>query len=216
MSIQSLNNGQLQLSELVISNEKYTGATGYVASTSSFSSSVDGTSLTVPEISASSITSFGSISAATFSTTNAGTSIFDNISAVGSVSVTGNITSTAGNISAVGLKINNSTGIDAFILQNLTTGFSAVPAGAGVTLASAGFTTANVPFSLLAGATYATVYAFAGGVTTANGASLILSQIYVTAPSNGLDGYCNVETVWINVSGAAITPTSVKILLLSY
>ena len=162
MSIQSLNNGQLQLSELVISNEKYTGATGYVASTSSFSSSVDGTSLTVPEISASSITSFGSISAATFSTTNAGTSIFDNISAVGSVSVTGNITSTAGNItstagniSAVGLKINNSTGIDAFILQNLTTGFSAVPAGAGVTLASAGFTTANVPFSLLAGATYA-------------------------------------------------------------
>lgn len=53
MSVQSLNNGQLQLSELVISNEKYTGAAGYVASSSTFSSSVNGTSLTVPEISVS-------------------------------------------------------------------------------------------------------------------------------------------------------------------
>jgi hypothetical protein len=50
MSIQSLNNGQLQLSELVISNEKYTGATGFVASSSTFSSSVNGTSLTTPTI----------------------------------------------------------------------------------------------------------------------------------------------------------------------
>jgi hypothetical protein len=56
MSVQSLNNGQLQLSELVISNEKYTGATGYVASTSTFSSSVNGTSLTIP-----SLTTTGSI-----------------------------------------------------------------------------------------------------------------------------------------------------------
>jgi len=51
MSVQSLNNGQLQLSELVISNEKYTSATGYVASTATFSSSVNGTSLTTPQLS---------------------------------------------------------------------------------------------------------------------------------------------------------------------
>ena len=46
MSVASVTNKTLQLSELVISNEKFTGATGYVASSSSFSSSVDSTSLT--------------------------------------------------------------------------------------------------------------------------------------------------------------------------
>jgi hypothetical protein len=47
MSVASLNNGSLQLSELVISNEKYSNATGYVASSSSFSSSATGTELTL-------------------------------------------------------------------------------------------------------------------------------------------------------------------------
>ena len=50
MSVASLNNGQLQLSELVISNEKYSNATGYVASSSTFTSNTTGTSLTTPEI----------------------------------------------------------------------------------------------------------------------------------------------------------------------
>jgi len=48
MSVASVTNKTLQLAELVISNEKYSGATGYVASSSIFSSSVNGTSLTVP------------------------------------------------------------------------------------------------------------------------------------------------------------------------
>jgi len=56
MSVASLNNGSLQLSELVISNEKYSNATGYVASSSNFSAGVTGTSLTVPTISSSIIT----------------------------------------------------------------------------------------------------------------------------------------------------------------
>lgn len=47
MSVASVKNGSLQLSELVISNEKYSNATGYVASSSSFSSSVSGTELTL-------------------------------------------------------------------------------------------------------------------------------------------------------------------------
>jgi len=47
MSVASLNNGQLQLAELVISNEKYSNASGYIASSSSFSSSVSGTQLTL-------------------------------------------------------------------------------------------------------------------------------------------------------------------------
>jgi hypothetical protein len=47
MSVASLNNGSLQLSELVISNEKYSNATGYVASSSTFSAGVTGTSLSV-------------------------------------------------------------------------------------------------------------------------------------------------------------------------
>jgi hypothetical protein len=47
MSVASVNNGSLQLSELVISNEKYSNATGYVASSSTFTSSTSGTSLSV-------------------------------------------------------------------------------------------------------------------------------------------------------------------------
>jgi len=58
MSVQSITNGQLQLSELIVSNEKYSNATGYVASSSSFSSSVDGTSLTVPNITTSNDVTF--------------------------------------------------------------------------------------------------------------------------------------------------------------
>ena len=88
MSVASVTNKTLQLAELVISNEKFTGATGYVASTSTFSSSVNSTSLA-----ASSITSFGNISAATFTTTNAGTSTFDDITAVGTVTVETGISS---------------------------------------------------------------------------------------------------------------------------
>ena len=51
MSVASLNNGQLQLSELVISNEKYSNASGYVASSSTFTSNTTGTSLTTGPIS---------------------------------------------------------------------------------------------------------------------------------------------------------------------
>ena len=47
MSVASLNNGQLQLSELVISNEKYSNSTGYVASSSVFSSAVNNTYLNI-------------------------------------------------------------------------------------------------------------------------------------------------------------------------
>ena len=47
MSVASLNNGQLQLSELVISNEKYSNAAGYVASSSVFSSATNNTYLNI-------------------------------------------------------------------------------------------------------------------------------------------------------------------------
>ena len=50
MSVASVTNKTLQLAELVISNEKFTGATGYVASSSSFSSSVAGSNLSTPQI----------------------------------------------------------------------------------------------------------------------------------------------------------------------
>jgi hypothetical protein len=77
MSVSSVNNKTLQLAELVISNEKYSGSTGYIASSSTFNSSLDSTVLQVG----------GSISATTFTTTEAGTSTFDDITAVGIVTV---------------------------------------------------------------------------------------------------------------------------------
>jgi len=50
MSVASLNNGSLQLAELVVSNEKYSNATGYVAASSSISSSLGSISMSIPEI----------------------------------------------------------------------------------------------------------------------------------------------------------------------
>lgn len=55
MSVASLKNGALQLSELIISNEKYSNSAGYVASSASFKSSLTDTSISVPTISATEI-----------------------------------------------------------------------------------------------------------------------------------------------------------------
>jgi len=105
MSVASLNNGSLQLAELVVSNEKYSNASGYAAASSSFVAGLTGTSLSVDgPVSANSftttiggtstfdnitaignVTSGGIVSADSFSTTNAGTSTFDNITTIGNV-----------------------------------------------------------------------------------------------------------------------------------
>jgi len=56
MSVASINNGTLQLSDLIISNEKYSNSAGYLASTATFSAGLTGTSIFVPEITATTIT----------------------------------------------------------------------------------------------------------------------------------------------------------------
>ena len=75
MSVASLNNGSLQLAELVVSNEKYSNASGYAAASSSFVAGLTGTSLSVD----------GPVSANSFTTTIGGTSTFDNITTIGNV-----------------------------------------------------------------------------------------------------------------------------------
>lgn len=111
MSVASLNNGSLQLSELVISNEKYSNATGYVASSSTFSSGVTGTSLSVGAFKATSIgiqngnngveltcggsnnlIVSGQVEAPYFTTTVAGTSTFDDVNVSGDITCSGGIT----------------------------------------------------------------------------------------------------------------------------
>jgi hypothetical protein len=47
MSVASINNGTLQLSDLIISNEKYSNSAGYAPSTSSFTAGLTGTNLAV-------------------------------------------------------------------------------------------------------------------------------------------------------------------------
>ena len=47
MSVASLNNGSLQLAELIISNEKYSNAAGFISSSSSFTAGLTGTQLTL-------------------------------------------------------------------------------------------------------------------------------------------------------------------------
>jgi hypothetical protein len=77
MSVASVTNKTLQLAELVISNEKFTGATGYVASSSSFSSSVDGTSLATESVSFSNAPANAQFSSIQFvSLTNLNTAAF--------------------------------------------------------------------------------------------------------------------------------------------
>jgi hypothetical protein len=56
MSVASINNGTLQLSDLIISNEKYSNSAGYTPSTSTFSASLTGTSIYVPTIAGNEIT----------------------------------------------------------------------------------------------------------------------------------------------------------------
>ena len=47
MSVASINNGTLQLSDLIVSNEKYSNSAGYAPSTSSFTAGLTGTNLAV-------------------------------------------------------------------------------------------------------------------------------------------------------------------------
>jgi hypothetical protein len=56
MSVASINNGTLQLSDLIVSNEKYSNSAGYAPSTATFSAGLTGTSIFVPAISATEIT----------------------------------------------------------------------------------------------------------------------------------------------------------------
>jgi len=61
MSVASLNNGQLQLSDLTISNEKYAGATGYVAAETLFSSTKNSVTMSADTIIVNSIDDISSI-----------------------------------------------------------------------------------------------------------------------------------------------------------
>jgi hypothetical protein len=56
MSVASINNGTLQLSDLLISNEKYSNSAGYAPSTASFSASLTNTSIFVPSVESKSVT----------------------------------------------------------------------------------------------------------------------------------------------------------------
>jgi hypothetical protein len=59
MSVQSITNGQLQLSELIVSNEKYSNATGYLASQATINSGKTRVSMTVPLFSTEQVTIAG-------------------------------------------------------------------------------------------------------------------------------------------------------------
>jgi hypothetical protein len=109
MSVASLKDGQLQLSELVISNEKYSAASGYVASTSSFSASVDGTSLTVPEISVS-----GDIKCAVSS--NSGTTAFN----TPGLTITRNVSNSGNEFDFVAMNQTTLNGMNFYVGQPTT------------------------------------------------------------------------------------------------
>jgi hypothetical protein len=67
MSVASINNGTLQLSDLIVSNEKYSNSSGYIPSTATFSAGLTGTSIYVPAISATDVTIGTSPNTATLS-----------------------------------------------------------------------------------------------------------------------------------------------------
>jgi hypothetical protein len=106
MSVASVVNKTLQLAELIVSNEKYSGATGYVASSSTFSSSVNGTSLTVPEISAS-----GDINCAASS--NSGATTFN----TPGLTITRNVTNSLNEFDFVAMNETTTDGINFYVGQ---------------------------------------------------------------------------------------------------
>ena len=115
MSVASLNNGSLQLSELVISNEKYSNATGYVASSSTFSAGVTGTNLVTSEINIESgantatLTSVGTDALSING--NQGALFCGEINALGSIDITtGANTATLTSVGTNALSINGNQG----------------------------------------------------------------------------------------------------------
>jgi hypothetical protein len=70
MSVASINNGSLQLSELIVSNEKYSNSAGYAPSTASFSAGLTGTNVTIGNILADKVTINSSNTANDYSLTS--------------------------------------------------------------------------------------------------------------------------------------------------
>jgi hypothetical protein len=131
MSVASVNNGSLQLSELVISNEKYSAASGYVASSSTFTSSTSGVSIAsitvgVPE-SSTTLTSNGSDSLVVNGGTgpiNCGALYCENIISSGDITTTsGIITASEGFVSTGGNTVINTYTDPTFaITRNISDG----------------------------------------------------------------------------------------------
>jgi hypothetical protein len=142
MSVASINNGSLQLSELVISNEKYSNATGYVASQTVLSSTVSSTALSVPDITASTGLTLGSgsntcsIQAAAFNTIGIGGDNTGDITC-GGISASGDITcvdiNASGTIASLSFTVG--TGNDVCGLSSTALNTLGVGASSGGTLA---------------------------------------------------------------------------------
>jgi len=125
MSVASVTNKTLQLAELVISNEKFFGATGYVASSSTFSSSVNGTSLNTSDIvSTGNITtervSGSGVGGSLISTTGGGTidiGVVGNVGGTtydtdGTLTITRNVSNGNNEFDFVAINYNTTTGMN--------------------------------------------------------------------------------------------------------
>ena len=210
MSVASLNNGQLQLSELVISNDKYSNATGYVASSSTFSSSTSGTSLSVPSISATTTIStpqvsfpFGTINGTAggaCNITSNGLALFNPSSAVTVLSVGGanNLTvgngTTTGTINTAQLFLPSTTlsGVDG-------SGLNIIPDNGTINLFSgSGSGSSSVPLSC-SGVAQLTV---GNGTTTG-----VVSTTQISLPCGTLNGTAGGALNVITEDGLALFST---------
>jgi len=177
MSVASVNNGSLQLSELVISNEKYSAASGYVASSSTFSAGVTGTTLQ-------------------FGIEPNNVNLYSN--GPGSLIVEGTLT-TDGNVTVQGTELTLGVSPDAVILEcnaagslvvngTVTTTGDVTVQGSDLTLglgANSVIVSCNAAGSLTVGGTLTT-----SGDVTIQGSDLTLglgaNSVIVSCPSAGL------------------------------
>jgi hypothetical protein len=215
MSIQSINNGSLQLSDLIISNEKYSNSSGYAPSTATFSAGLTSTSIFVPAISAETMTIGTSPDVATIGCTNVGILSVPSLSVGGNETIANSLTvgpnivdgTDYSFIKATNINIANSSNLEESVdLKCTTNDILSVP-----NLSVGGNATIDNSLTVGPNVVEGVNYSFLSSPSYTGGIYAYQTLSTRSVPANGTSTYTtsvpfNPFTGWSNLSTAACIP----------